>query len=86
MVRGGLIGLVCSESLKVSTATASESGILTLTGPDVNVISGAFEDVHELWVNPIEIGLATWLLARQLGAGCVGPIISALCEYSNDFS
>lgn len=85
MIRGGLIALICSESLKISTATASESAILTLTGPDVGFISSAFEDIHEMWLNPIEIVLATWLLARQTGAACVGPMISVLRTYSESF-
>lgn len=78
MIRGGLVSLVCAESLGVSTAVAAEMATLTLIGPDVGVISRAFSGVHDLWANPIEIALATWLLARQLGVGCVGPIASAL--------
>jgi hypothetical protein len=38
-----------------------------------------------MWLNPIEVVLATWLLARQTGAGCVGPIISALRKYNESF-
>lgn len=78
MIRGGLIALVCSESLGVSTAVASEMTTLTLIGPDVGVVCSAFSGVHDIWANPTEIVLATWLLARQLGVGCVGPIASAL--------
>ncbi len=78
MIRGGLVSLVCTESLEVSTAVASEMATLTLIGPDVGVVCNAFSGVHDLWANPIEIGLAIWLLARQLGVGCVGPIASAL--------
>lgn len=80
MIRGGLVALVCSHSLGVSTATAAEMSILTLIGPDINVINGAFTGMHNIWANPIEIVLATWLLARQLGVGCLGPIASALCK------
>ncbi|KAJ6782762.1 hypothetical protein PWT90_06010 [Aphanocladium album] len=78
MIRGGLVSLLCAESLGISTAVASEMASLTLIGPDVDVINGAFSGAHDLWANPLEIGLATWLLARQLGVGCVGPIGSAL--------
>ncbi|KAM3473898.1 hypothetical protein MY5147_004563 [Beauveria neobassiana] len=78
MIRGGLISLVCTESLGVSTAVASEMATLTLIGPDVEVVCNACSGVHDLWANPVEIGLATWLLARQLGVGCVGPVASAL--------
>ncbi|KAM3536550.1 hypothetical protein MY4038_000005 [Beauveria bassiana] len=78
MIRGGLISLVCTESLGVSTTVASEMATLTLIGPDVEVVCNACSGVHDLWANPVEIGLATWLLARQLGVGCVGPVASAL--------
>lgn len=78
MIRGALVSVVCAESLAVSTTVAAEMNTLTLIGPDVGVVCNAFSGVHDLWANPIEIGLATWLLARQLGVGCIGPIASAL--------
>ncbi|KAM3505768.1 hypothetical protein MY10362_002741 [Beauveria mimosiformis] len=37
---------------------------LTLIGPDVEVVCNACSGVHDLWANPVEIGLATWLLSR----------------------
>lgn len=80
MIRGGLMSLVCTESLGLSAAVASEMASLTLIGPDVGIICNAFAGMHDLWANPIEIGVATWLLARQLGVGCIGPVLSALCK------
>lgn len=78
MVRGGLVSLICSNSLGVSAAVASEMASLTLIGPDVRVINGAFTGLHDIWANPIEIGLSTFLLYHKLGIGCVGPIATAI--------
>lgn len=80
MIRGGLVSLVCTGSLGLSAGAASEMASLTLIAADVDVICGAFSGLHDLWANPIEIGIATWLLARQLGVGCIGPILSAVCK------
>lgn len=80
MIRGGLTALICAESLGISVVVAAEMSTLTLIGPDMAVINSAFTGVHDIWANPIEIALATWLLARQLGIACLGPIASALCK------
>lgn len=46
-------------------------------------ICGGFQNLHELWAVPIELGIALWLLQRQLGLSFLAPaavaIISALC-------
>lgn len=82
MVRGILVSMICSSTLGMDSSTASTAGssTLTLTSSDVDKICGSFEDIHELWANPIEIGIASWLLERQLGLGCVGPAFTVICE------
>ncbi|PNY23537.1 ABC transporter [Tolypocladium capitatum] len=80
MIRGALVSITCIQSLTLDASLANSSGsaTLTLTGPDVNTISLAFEFFHEIWACPIEIALAIWLLERQLGPGCIGPAISVI--------
>jgi hypothetical protein len=38
---------------------------------DIETISGGIPQFHETWGNLIEIGIAIYLLERQLGAACV---------------
>lgn len=78
MIRGAVVSLICARSLDQRHVQTGDPATLTLTGPDVDVIAHAFRAIHELWACPIEIALAVYLLERQLGAGCVGPVISVI--------
>lgn len=80
MIRGALVSVIALHSLTLSAISGNSSGyaILTLTGPDVTAICSAFESFHELWANLIEITLAMYLLGRELGPGCVGPVVSVI--------
>ena len=63
-----------------ASAASTGSDTLTLTSTDIDRICSSFENIHELWANPIEIGIALWLLERQLGVACVAPAIVVICE------
>ncbi|EHK26512.1 uncharacterized protein TRIVIDRAFT_20223, partial [Trichoderma virens Gv29-8] len=80
MIRGALTSLVYIRTLEVSAMSSdvSTSAAITLSGPDVASITRAFESFHEIWANPIEIALAIWLLARELGLGCIGPAVAVI--------
>ncbi|KAL7914654.1 P-loop containing nucleoside triphosphate hydrolase protein [Trichoderma velutinum] len=77
MIRGALTSLIYIRTLHVS-AMSSDAAAITLSGPDVSSITRAFESFHEIWANPIEIALAIWLLARELGLGCIGPAVAVV--------
>jgi hypothetical protein len=32
-------------------------------------------EIHEFWANILQIGVATWLLSKQIGYAAAGPII-----------
>lgn len=40
-------------------------------------ICQGMRDIHEFWAVPIELGLALWLLNRQLGLAFLAPAIVA---------
>ena len=80
MIRGALTSMVYIRTLEVS-AISTDTAAITLSGPDVALISRAFESFHEIWANPIEIALAIWLLARELGLGCIGPAVAVIGEH-----
>ncbi|UPK94751.1 hypothetical protein LCI18_005686 [Fusarium solani-melongenae] len=79
MVRGGLITLIYSKMMKLPTDDLNESSAVTLMGNDVETLT---EKLHmllvESWANTITVGIAMWMLAAQLGAVCVAPIITAI--------
>ncbi|KAF0315816.1 ABC multidrug transporter [Colletotrichum asianum] len=79
MVRGSLASFVLSKNLDANAAAAEDSSAaLTLVSADVRNICRSFETLHEVWANPVEIGIAIWLLQRQLGLGSVGPAITII--------
>ena len=49
----------------------------------LETICGGFQNLHEIWAVPLELGIAMWLLYRELGLSFLGPavvaIVSTLC-------
>ncbi|KAK1993869.1 ABC transporter [Colletotrichum falcatum] len=79
MIRGSLVSLVMTKNLDFYPDSAVDSSVpLTLVSTDVRTICKSFEAIHEVWANPIEIGVAAWLLQRQLGLGSIGPAITII--------
>ncbi|KAG4434582.1 hypothetical protein IFR05_009938 [Cadophora sp. M221] len=67
--------------LMVMSANVNGSAAMTLMGTDVEQIA---ENLHliitDLWANLLQIGIAIWLLERQLGAVCIAPVILAIAS------
>ncbi|EKV04366.1 ABC transporter, putative [Penicillium digitatum PHI26] len=57
--------------MRLDVGIARDSAALTLMSVDVERISSGLQYVHEVWASPIDIGLALWLLERQLGLAVV---------------
>lgn len=81
MVRGGLIGMIYRKITTLKSANVNDSAAMTLMGTDVEQIA---ENLHliitDLWANLLQLGIAIWLLERQLGAVCIAPVILAIGE------
>ncbi|KAK3181488.1 hypothetical protein K4F52_007198 [Lecanicillium sp. MT-2017a] len=88
MIRGGLIGLIYEKlsSAPIGSAAASDSAVMTLIGADVERIGETWHMlISEIWACIIQLGIAVWLLQRQLGAVCVAPVILALVSTAISF-
>lgn len=84
MMRGSLIPLIYEKTLHVdstSPSRSSPSGTLTLVTTDIATISGGIFLFHETWSNLIEMGIAIYLLERQLGAACVMGVGFAISTF-----
>jgi ATP-binding cassette, subfamily C (CFTR/MRP), member 1 len=46
-----------------------------LMGTDVERIAAGMQMVHEVWASLLDVGIATWLLGRQLNVACIAPIV-----------
>ncbi|KAM0196950.1 hypothetical protein ACHAPI_005499 [Fusarium lateritium] len=79
MVRGGLITMIYGKMMKLPTDDLNESSAVTLMGNDVETL---IEKLHfllvESWANSLTVGIAMYMLAAQLGAVCVAPIVTAI--------
>ncbi|GKZ24862.1 hypothetical protein AbraIFM66951_001707 [Aspergillus brasiliensis] len=77
-IRGSLLAGIYEQTLKLRSSDMGTDTAITLMGTDVERISTSLRDIHEVWASPIDIGLALWLLERQLAVSCIMPVILSL--------
>ncbi|KAJ5160374.1 uncharacterized protein N7482_007378 [Penicillium canariense] len=78
MVRGILVTMLYKKASSLTLNEADPANSLTLMSADVERITQGWQTMHEIWANSAEIGLAIYLLDRQLGISCVVPVCVAL--------
>ncbi|KAF7960469.1 hypothetical protein EAE96_000149 [Botrytis aclada] len=79
-VRGSLVSLIYAKTVDLSITALDESVAVTLMANDTSAICEGFTNIHELWAVPIELGIAMYLLYRQLGLPFMAPFsIALLC-------
>ncbi|KAI1196741.1 P-loop containing nucleoside triphosphate hydrolase protein [Nemania serpens] len=78
MVRGALVAMIFDVSLKLSASALEKSTAVTLMSTDIDRIVYGLEDFDNLFAAPIEIGLAIYLLYRDLGLASLIPVIIAI--------
>ncbi|KAG0646471.1 abc multidrug transporter B [Hyphodiscus hymeniophilus] len=72
MVRGTLVSMIYAKTVDLSITALDESAAVTLMASD-----SAFATIHEVWAVPIELGIALYLLQRQLGLSFLAPAFVA---------
>jgi ATP-binding cassette subfamily C (CFTR/MRP) protein 1 len=78
-LRGSLVSLLYLKTLTSPPKGLSERASVTLMSVDVDGITSAAPNAHEVWASPVEIGVAVWLLQRQIGVICVVPLSIVIC-------
>ncbi|KAF6830211.1 ABC transporter [Colletotrichum plurivorum] len=87
MTRGILASAVYRSTLALQLSAADDSAALTLMNADVERVRGGFINLHEYWANLIEIGIACWLLYRQIGPAFLAPVaIVVICAALSTFN
>ena len=82
-LRGGLTSLIYRQMMALPLGNVSESGAMSLMGSDVEQLAESLNYMlTDTWSNLIQLGIATWLLADQIGAVCIAPIVVALSRSS----
>lgn len=75
MARGALAGVIYQKTVESKVSAADDSAALTLMSADIERILRGTLNIHEFWANSIQVGLAAWLLSREIGAAFVAPLI-----------
>lgn len=75
MARGTLIASVHSKSLTLRSDQLLDGAAETFLSTDTARISAAIPEIVGLLVAPFEIGVAIFLLERQVGIACIAPVI-----------
>ena len=82
MARGGLISSLLAKTSTLKADDVDPAASLTLMSADIERITNGWQTMHEIWAGMIEVALAIYLLARQLGVACVIPLGVAIGEFS----
>ena len=79
MARGALASAIYKKTTQSKISSADDSAALTLMSTDIERIRLGFLTLHDFWASILQIGLACWLLFRELGTAFVAPIIVVAC-------
>lgn len=77
-LRACLTASVYSATTRLSITARDSASVLTLMDSDVSMIQSGLTEFHECWANIVEVGIASWLLYRQLGTAFVAPLVVVL--------
>ncbi|KAH0437123.1 ABC multidrug transporter [Colletotrichum camelliae] len=77
-IRAYLAAVVYRKTLQAKISTTDNSAALTLMSADIERVRMGLMEFHEFWANPIQAGLACWLLEKKLGASFAVPIVLIL--------
>ncbi|RAH69778.1 putative ABC multidrug transporter [Aspergillus aculeatinus CBS 121060] len=84
-LRAGLISLVHHQTVRTRAVDLGEITGVTLMGTDVERITSGFFSIHDLWACLIDIAVAIFLLARQLGVASVVPVVMVVFFFGCTF-
>jgi hypothetical protein len=79
LLRGSITPAVFKHTLQLHLSDTNAEDSLTLINTDLETIGQGIRLLHELWASSLEIALAIWLLARQIGLASLVPVGFALC-------
>nr|CAC28822.2 related to multidrug resistance-associated protein [Neurospora crassa] len=77
-IRSGLIAMVYHHTTALRVVDVKDSAAVTLMGTDVERIVTSIKNVHELWASIPGVGIAIWLLARQVSYAAIVPLVICL--------
>ncbi|CCF45895.1 ABC transporter [Colletotrichum higginsianum] len=80
MIRAGLTSVVFRQTVSLRADDLKDNAAVTLMGTDIERIVTTFVNLHQVWAAVLEVGIAIFLLQRQVAAASVVPVvISIVC-------
>ncbi|KAF5527157.1 ABC transporter FUM19 [Colletotrichum aenigma] len=86
LFRAYLISAIYQKTAEIQHVGDGDSAAVTLMGADVERIYTGLRLMHEVWANAIQIGIASWLLHRQLGLAFLAPLVIVLICFFISFA
>lgn len=77
-LRGSVIAAVYAKMLRLDSTKLNDNAALTLVTADIMRVCNSLKQIDDLFATPIEIGVAIYLLKRQIGVSCVAPVAISL--------
>ena len=77
-IRGSVIAAVHSKSLDLPSDKLSDDGALTLITADISRITMSLQTIDNVFATPFEVGVAIFLLQRQIGVSSVAPVVLSI--------
>ncbi len=74
MVRAGLVAMIYRKTGALNLKDVDPATSVTLMSADIERIVQGWQTMHEIWGNAIEVGVAIYLLEKQLGVACAVPV------------
>ncbi|WOL08996.1 ABC transporter C family member 3-like [Canna indica] len=68
-------GLTLSESSKQSRSSGE---VINLVSVDADQVESCFYYMHDLWIAPLDIVLALWILYVNIGIGCLAALAATI--------
>jgi ATP-binding cassette, subfamily C (CFTR/MRP), member 1 len=78
MVRGGLISMIYRKTGVLCLKDVDPATSMTVMSADIERIVQGWQSMHETWASFVEVGIAIYLLERQLGVACVVPVVVSI--------
>lgn len=76
LLRGTLLSAVFQKTLSIHPTDAHKTP-MTLVNTDIEMACTGLEQLHEVYSSLLQVGIATWLLERQVGVASIAPLIVA---------
>ncbi|KAK1724246.1 ABC transporter [Colletotrichum acutatum] len=82
MLRAGLMSMIFRQTISLKADDLKDSAAVTLMGTDIERIVITFNNLHQIWAAVLEVGIAIFLLQRQIASASVVPVvISIVCAF-----